>query len=252
MSTFVFGADRRDELMRLEVRSACDPAGHDDRDEDGPEHDGPNDAPGVPTWTLGLPVTLHRGLNAGRVHRATVAVHGGTASHASLQRRLHAALKAGRRPFPRAPAAHEDSRGPGRPRSRTVSSASQGPPTRAVLAARALARSCCGGRGSRTRGWARASVLPPRCSCPSGRRSPRPGRGRPGRPRSSGRSGSRDRSRSPPTAGVIANDSVRSRPTRSAARRSNSFRFSVWSGHAGYPNAGRMPRNLSAGEVLAR
>ena len=86
-------ADRRDELMRLEVRSACDPAGHDDRDEGGPEHDGPNDAPGVPTWTLGLPVTLHRGLNAGRVHRATVAVHGGTASHASLQRRLHAALK---------------------------------------------------------------------------------------------------------------------------------------------------------------
>ena len=43
-------------------------------------------------------------------------------------------------------------------------------------------------------------------------------------------------------AGVIANVSVSSSPTSSAPSSENSFGFSLWSGQAGYPNAGRMPR----------
>ncbi len=47
-------------------------------------------------------------------------------------------------------------------------------------------------------------------------------------------------------AGVIAYVSVSSIPICSAPSRANSFAFSEWSGHAGYPNAGRMPRKRSS------
>src|SRR6266540_2075316 len=47
-------------------------------------------------------------------------------------------------------------------------------------------------------------------------------------------------------AGSIAHDSVSEMPACSAPSRSKSFRFSLWSGQAGYPNAGRMPRKRSA------
>ena len=43
-------------------------------------------------------------------------------------------------------------------------------------------------------------------------------------------------------AGVIAKLSVSATPTDSAPSSPNSLGFSLWSGHAGYPNAGRMPR----------
>ena len=43
-------------------------------------------------------------------------------------------------------------------------------------------------------------------------------------------------------AGSIAQCSVRSIPSSRAPSRSKSRRFSEWSGHAGYPNAGRIPR----------
>src|SRR5205085_576645 len=44
----------------------------------------------------------------------------------------------------------------------------------------------------------------------------------------------------------MANDSVSSMPTCSASRSLKRVPFSLWSGQAGYPNAGRMPRNFSA------
>ena len=47
-------------------------------------------------------------------------------------------------------------------------------------------------------------------------------------------------------AGVMAYVSVSSMPSASAPSRSKSFRFSLWSGQAGYPNAGRIPRKRSA------
>ena len=47
-------------------------------------------------------------------------------------------------------------------------------------------------------------------------------------------------------AGVIAYVSVSASPASSAPSSANSFAFSLWSGQAGYPNAGRMPRNRSA------
>ena len=47
-------------------------------------------------------------------------------------------------------------------------------------------------------------------------------------------------------AGVIAYVSVSAMPASSAPSRANSFDFSLWSGQAGYPNAGRIPRKRSA------
>ena len=46
----------------------------------------------------------------------------------------------------------------------------------------------------------------------------------------------------PEAAGIIAKLSVSPMPVRSARNKSNRRRFSLWSGQAGYPNAGRMPR----------
>ena len=92
-------ADRREELMRLQIRGSGNAARDDHGRDQDPERHQAHDLPRATPRRVRLPVAAHRRVRPRRVDRATVAVNGRAAPDASLERRFHSATKAGRRPI---------------------------------------------------------------------------------------------------------------------------------------------------------
>ena len=163
-------ADRAERLVAVEVEPAADPGGDDEDREHDPAEDAPDRAARRARRRRRLPVPAHR-----LEHRAAGAPRGRCRSGSQRDPCLSSASSAcgkrsatgrpghltevpGRAPLPR----------PGRGRDRPR---------------------------ARRRGSAAASARPRRTAGPCAPRSPRPGRGRPGRRRSTAPAGARDRCR---------------------------------------------------------